>query len=85
MIAAVMLPERVYACPVCFGASDSLMARGLNMGIFVLLGITVVVLGAFATFFLYLMRRAKLAELTPAMPSSGGAVSTSRGSLEEPV
>ena len=48
------------ACPVCFGAPDSPQVKGMQMGILALLGVTVVVLGAFATFFLYLRRRQKL-------------------------
>jgi len=54
------------ACPVCFGASDSPLALGVNAGIYFLLAITVVVLAGFASFFVYLMRRARLvAEDTP--------------------
>jgi hypothetical protein len=61
-MAAVMLTiaSPVLACPVCFGAPDSLQVRGMQMGILALLSVTVVVLGAFAAFFLYLRRRQKL-------------------------
>jgi hypothetical protein len=45
------------ACAVCFGASDSLQFKGMQMGILVLLGVTACMLGAFAAFFLYLRRR----------------------------
>lgn len=48
------------ACPVCFGAPDSPQVKGMQMGILALLAVTVVVLGAFAAFFLYLRRRQKL-------------------------
>jgi hypothetical protein len=48
------------ACPVCFGAPDSPQVKGMQMGILVLLAITVAVLGSFAAFFLYLRRRQKL-------------------------
>lgn len=48
------------ACPVCFGAPDSPQVRGMQMGILALLSVTVVVLGAFAAFFLYLRRRQKM-------------------------
>ena len=34
------------ACPVCFGASDSPMAAGMNAGVTVLLGVTLLVLSA---------------------------------------
>jgi hypothetical protein len=48
------------ACPVCFGAPDSPQVKGMQIGILVLLAVTVVVLGSFAAFFLYLRRRQKL-------------------------
>ena len=66
VIAAV--PRVVLACPVCFGQSDSPMAWGTKMGVFFMLGVTVSVLAAFACFFIYLMRRAKL---TPDSEDSG--------------
>jgi hypothetical protein len=50
------------ACAVCFGQSDSPMAVGTNMGIFLMLGVTTAVLSGFATFMIYLVRRARLAE-----------------------
>ena len=45
------------ACPVCFGASDSLQFKGAQMGILALLAVTGLMLAAFAAFFLYLRRR----------------------------
>jgi hypothetical protein len=53
-------PRLALACPVCFGQNDSPLAKGVNMGIFFMLGIVGVILGAFATFFVYLSRRARL-------------------------
>jgi len=58
LLAAVALPQSALACSACFGASDSDMAKGMNMGIFVLLGVIVAVLGGIASFFIYLARRA---------------------------
>ena len=58
-------PRAALACPVCFGQSDSPLAWGVNMGIFVMLGLVAVVLSAFAAFFVYLMRRAKLTADAP--------------------
>lgn len=52
--------QEVMACPVCYGASDSPMADGVNAAIFLLLGITGTVLSAFVAFFLYIRKRAKL-------------------------
>jgi len=45
------------ACAVCFGASDSLQFKGMQIGILVLLALTACMLGAFAAFFMYLSRR----------------------------
>lgn len=48
------------ACPVCYApAADAAIREGMNLGIFVLLGVTVAVLGAFARFFLALARRSR--------------------------
>ena len=48
------------ACAVCFGASDSPLAQGTNMGIFFMLGVTGFMLAAFAAFFVYLIRRKRI-------------------------
>jgi hypothetical protein len=56
----------LFACSVCFGASDAPMAVGTNMGIFLMLGVTGVVLAGFASFFIYLIRRARLVEVEQA-------------------
>ena len=61
-LAIVAAPRAAFACAVCFGQSDSPMAWGTNMGIFFMLGLTVAVLCGFASFFIYLMRRARLFE-----------------------
>jgi len=59
MIAA---PRVALACPVCFGDNDSPMAVAMNLGIFAMLIVVAGVLGAFATFFIYLIRRANQLE-----------------------
>ena len=48
-------------CPVCFTGGDPVTRETLNAGIGVLLGVTVIVLGLFARFFLRLARRSKAA------------------------
>ena len=48
-------------CPVCFTGGDAVTRETLNAGIGVLLGVTVVVLGLFARFFLRLARRSQAA------------------------
>ena len=55
--AILSMPFRASACAVCFGQSDSDMARGLNMGILALLVVVMGVLGGFAAFFIYLVRK----------------------------
>ena len=54
------MPSLVLACAVCFGQSDSPLAKGTNSGVFFMLGVTVLMLAAFATFFIYLIRRKRL-------------------------
>jgi len=72
MIAA--MPQSLFACAACFGKSDSALAKGMNWGIFSLLAVVVFVLGCFATFFIYLARRAAATAATnqtpPAMPET---------------
>ena len=46
------------ACAACYGKSDSPLALGLNWGIFSLLGVVIFVLGGFAGFFIYLVKKA---------------------------
>jgi maltodextrin utilization protein YvdJ len=51
------------ACPVCYApAADAAVRESMNLGIFVLLGITFVVLAGFARFFLALARRSRAAD-----------------------
>ena len=47
------------ACPVCFGGDDAMVRESLNAGIGVLLGVTAVVLGLFARFFVRLAQRSR--------------------------
>jgi hypothetical protein len=57
----VTAPRAVLACPVCFGQNDSPMAWGVYMGIVAMLAVTGGVLFGFASFFLYLVRRTRMA------------------------
>lgn len=52
------------ACDVCYGAasSSSPLVSAARLGVFLLLGVTVAVLFAFARFFFYLRSRARQAE-----------------------
>jgi hypothetical protein len=58
-LALVAAPRVALACPVCFGASDSPMAQATNAGIMFMLVIVVGVLVGFASFIVYLIRRAR--------------------------
>jgi hypothetical protein len=55
----LLVPRAALACPVCFGDANSPLAIATNMGIIAMLVVVAGVLGAFASFFIYLMRRAK--------------------------
>ena len=58
-IGLVAAPRAAAACPVCFGDSNAPMAVAMNMGILAMLIVVAGVLGAFASFFIYLIRRAR--------------------------
>jgi hypothetical protein len=53
------------ACAACYGASDSPMAKGMNWGIFSLMGVVAVVLGSIATFFVFIGKRSAAASSAP--------------------
>ena len=61
-IVLLLAPRVALACPVCFGQSDSPMASAANLAILMMLVVVGVVLAAFASFFIYLMRRARLSD-----------------------
>jgi len=58
-LGAVAAPRAALACPVCFGDANSPLTIATNMGIIAMLVIVAGMIGAFATFFIYLNRRAK--------------------------
>ena len=58
LCAAAFHPVSLFACAACYGASDSPMAKGMNWGIFSLLGVVTMVLGSLATFFVFLGKKA---------------------------
>ena len=60
-IGLLAAPRAALACPVCFGDSASPLAIATKTGIVFMLAIVAVVLCGFASFFIYLMRRGKLA------------------------
>ncbi len=58
---AVASPAPMQACAVCFGDPNSAMAIGASWGVLLLVGVTAAVLSALAGFFLYLVRRSRMA------------------------
>ena len=77
----LVAPRLALACPVCFGQNDSPMATATNMGIIVMLAVVVAVLSGFASFIIYLNRRAKLAAAMSA-PAEGGLYEPSKGTAQ---
>ncbi len=58
-LAALLIAQPALACSVCVGGDPgSSMNQGLQAGMLVLLGVAAVVLAAFASLFLFWMRRA---------------------------
>ena len=76
LLAVMMLavPRAALACPVCFGQSDSPMAWAMNTGILFMLLVVGGVLAGFGSFFVHLVRRARLAEVA-------GSTEAERGEL----
>ena len=58
VLAVLLAPAAVHACPVCFGAADSPLLDSARLGVLAMVAVTLVVLGAFAAFFLRLRRLA---------------------------
>ena len=64
--AMLMVPRLALACPVCFGQNDSPLAKAMSLGVLAMLVVVAGVLASFASFFIYLSRRARLADQLPA-------------------
>jgi len=61
-LVALMASEgQALACPSCFGQAEGPMIDAARLGIWLLLGVTLCLQGAFAAFFLCLRRRARRA------------------------
>ena len=79
-----LAPESLLACPVCFGKLDGPLADGANKAVLALLGITIAVLAAFATFFIYLVRRARMFETAAdTVSETSGARSVNQSDIME--
>ena len=70
VVTLALKPHLLLACAACAGQSDSAMAKGMNWGIFSLLGVIGVVLGGVVSFFVYLGKKsATMAALSAAVPT----------------
>ena len=58
-LALLGMPRLALACPVCFGQSDAPLAQAINAGVIAMLVVVAGMLGSFATFIVYLARRAR--------------------------
>jgi len=59
VILTLLIAQAVSACPVCFGAPDDPMVKGVNNGIWVLLGVVGFVQIGFIAMFWSFWRRAR--------------------------
>ncbi|MBI4659640.1 MAG: hypothetical protein HY735_12440 [Verrucomicrobia bacterium] len=80
VIAAAMLTSAnsALACAVCFGKSDSALAKGLHWGVLSLLAIVFCVLAGIASFFIYLAKRSASNAPNPLSVSQPAAETTHR-------
>ena len=69
-LAVLAMPESASACAACYGASDSPLAKGMNMGILFLLGVIGSVLVGITAFFIFVARNsARLAAAQSQIPT----------------
>jgi hypothetical protein len=86
-LALLAAPRAALACPVCFGQNDSPLAVAMNQGILLMLGVVALVLGAFASFFVVLIRRANRAaeqmnEADAAQPADASRYAMGEGTAQ---
>jgi hypothetical protein len=58
-IALIAIAPIAFSCPVCFGAPDDPMVKGVNNGIWILLALVALVQAGFAALFWSFWRRAR--------------------------
>lgn len=68
LLTLLLHPAPLLACAACYGASDSPMAKGMNWGIFTLLGVVGCVLSTFATFIVFLAKKSAAVEAAQPSP-----------------
>ena len=70
-LAFIGVPRFALACPVCFGQSEAPLSQAIQMGVIAMLVVVVGMLGSFATFIVYLARRARTFDAAEAGRASG--------------
>ncbi len=58
-LALLASPGTALACPSCYGATEGPLIDAARVGMWLLLGVTLAIQGAFVAFFLYLRRKAR--------------------------
>ncbi|MEP6917277.1 MAG: hypothetical protein ABJC89_16620, partial [Acidobacteriota bacterium] len=80
----LLAPQIADACPICFGAADSPLLDAARIGVIAMAGVTLIVLSAFARWFLKLRRLEHLSMLSEPPASSamsGFSQTASRSSV----
>ena len=67
IVSCSVFVQDIWACSVCFGDPNSPMTHGAKAGVFVLLGVVIVVLGGILGVTCYWIRRARLLQVQAAM------------------
>jgi hypothetical protein len=62
LLSVALAPSPAFACPVCFGGSDSPLLDSARWGVVAMVAVTVCVLAVFAAWFLRLRRLSRGAE-----------------------
>ncbi len=65
-LASLLMAQPAQACTVCYGDPNSLLSKGAQAGMLVLLGVIAVVLTGLASLLIFWMRRAAKLEGRPA-------------------
>jgi hypothetical protein len=81
-LSIVLAPRIAVACPVCFGDANAPMTIATNNGIWFMLGIVAFMLTSFASFFIYLMRRARRLEAASRPAETGPYVRGQEGTAQ---
>jgi threonine/homoserine/homoserine lactone efflux protein len=59
LVLTAAVPASAWACPTCYGATDTALRSGMDSAILFMLGVTVVVLASIAAVFVIIARRAR--------------------------